>query len=1568
MRFVDDGAGGLVPTGGYHGSLVADPSDLSFDFFAKSGRRYHYEATGTPRWILSFVEDPDGNRVDLFYESSQGEPLLVAVRDGAGRTLAFDYEQRTFLLASELELWTGQVLTRVEGPGGVAVSFGYDAAGHLVEARREADARVELYGYSTVADPLVPLRTVLASVTDGLDGGVTTYDYTSGRIGIQGVIEVPRVLAEKVTRPEGGETTFSYDLAGLLDRTGAELVHSVTDARGEQTTYALDTYGAPLRIVDPLGRETRMTWSADDRLMTSRTDANGHTTSYVYDEDGNPLSEEIDVVDVDGVLHTLRRESTVVPPESFDPPFIKDRPATTTDRNGHTTTFSYDPRGHLIESTIQVAGGPVTTRHTYLGNGDRASTSDPEGRTTFFAYDARGYLVTATDALGGETTMEWDDRGLPVARTDALGRTVTFEHDRLGRQVAAHRPLGATETVLFDDGANRTTRTDAAGRVRVEERDLEDRVVREVDPAGAERLFDYDPAGNKTLETSWFDLDTPRQDTTYEYDAAGRLAARTEPLGRRTTYELDAVGNVVRQALDDATDPEFEPRVTEADYDALDRRIRETRYLGGEPVTVESLLDGEGNLLRRTDPLGRETVHAYDALNRRVETDEPEGKVTRFSYDRQGNLTQEVRENTPDNQVRTFAYDALDRVVRRTDATGATTLLEYDAVGNLVREIDPLLNVTSHSFDALDRRIRTTRHLTRITEPARTAVTEWEHDLAGNVVAEHWANGNDVTHTYDALDRMLTTTDSLGALETFTYDARGNRLTEIDGNGNVTSNGWDALDRLVREERPEDLQLVHAYDAAGNRTETTDARGHTTRFRFDSLDRQVEETSAAPFEYTREVAYDLVGNKLSETDRRGLTTTYGYDDLDRLVTLTDPAPFSTTVSYTWDRVGNKASETDRRGITTLFEYDRENRLVRTERAGVVLSQTVWDAAGNKRFEHDANDDVTGYEYDERNLLIAIDRPEASITRYTLDDMGDRVEETDPEGRVTTRVYDVRRRLVEETDAASETTTFEHDGNGNITARVRPLLGRWEMDYDAADRLTAVRDPLGDETVYGYDANDNRTSIEDAEGNITTWDFDELDRRVRMEYADGAFETYDYDPEGNLVSRTDPNGRTVTTAWDELGRKSSESYPLPSPPAGDDLLSISWSYDEEGHPLTIDEVYSGPSGTRTSRRTWDDLDRLASATDPAGRTIAYQYDANGNRTRLTDPDGKVTHYAFDGLNRPTSVAISGAGVTEYGYFKDSRLKRVDFPNGTRADYTYDAVGRVASIANTFGAATVSRYDYEYDANGNRTVQIEENGGAAETTTYGYDDADRLTEVVYPDRTVTYDYDGVGNRTGEQAADPGGTPLVDRTLAYNTRNQLTTVTDHLDPAASATYSWDPNGNQTAKTVATTTTTFTFDLRDRLVQVTQGASLLGRYAYDFQDLRTYKETPTDTLGYVYDDQSVLLQTDAATGTTVAKYDYGPDRLLSLDGATHGRQYYLHDALGSVVDLTHPDGTLAARYQWDAWGNPRSTSGASENPFGFTGHERDDGTGLYYAKARFYDAELGRFLSEDPLDGWHS
>ena len=138
-------------------------------------------------------------------------------------------------------------------------------------------------------------------------------------------------------------------------------------------------------------------------------------------------------------------------------------------------------------------------------------------------------------------------------------------------------------------------------------------------------------------------------------------------------------------------------------------------------------------------------------------------------------------------------------------------------------------------------------------------------------------------------------------------------------------------------------------------------------------------------------------------------------------------------------------------------------------------------------------------------------------------------------------------------------------------------------------------------------------------------------------------------------------------------------------------------------------------------------------------------------------------------------------------------------------------------------------------------------------------DRLETVTYPDNITTYTYDAAYNRDSETVTSVDGlTTIKDLDHIYNARNQLTEINDLLDAAQNVTYSFDGNGNQTQKTQNTMTTDFVYD---------------------------------------------------ASNSTLAKYDYGPNRLLSLNHVAEGLQFYLTDALNSVTNLTRADGEK----KWD-------------------------------------------------------
>jgi len=1572
MRFVDDGSGGLRPLRGYHGSLVANRDDGSFDFFGKSGVRYHYANLGAAQWRLDFVSDPNGNTVDLTYDTSAGRPRVSSVKDSAGRAIAFRWENRIFAFSS------GDVLTSVEGPDGLSVVFEYDGYGNLTRASQEPTGpqgavREEIYQYAVGLSRSLEERHLLTSVTNTLNGATTEYQYKKAAIGVGPAIRMETYYVDRMREPAGGETSFQIDLAGLESRGPPEMTSVVIDPRGKSTIYTLNQYGSPLRIADPVGNATSMTWSLTDVFMESRTDGNGVTTLFQYDEHGNVIAERVRVQDFDGQLHDYSIETVYWAPTGFTPPHIKDRVRLRKDRSGKITEYRYDPRGNLVEERITVesvdsGSSLVVTRHVYDGRGDRRATIDPRNFATSFQYDAFGNLRSVKDALGKETVTEWTERSLPQLRRDALGRFTRYEHDRLGRPTKTVHPVAdspAEDRVVYDDRGNTQSQIDAEGRTTRTFYDLEGRVLRVENAEGGAMENGYDPAGNKIRQSNWFDTTSPRFDATFIYDDASRLSRKVEPLGKITDFAYDGASSVKRETLLDVSDPAFEPRVNEYDYDGLNRRIRIRRDLGPRKPEVAIRYDGNGNKVFERDPLGQEVFYRYDALNRQIEASEPEWKpgqrkITRALYDGNGNRIEERRLNEFVPQTRQFRYDELNRLKERQDARVAVTYFDYDAVGNLIREIDPRVTVRLHTYDVRNRRRTTTVRL----DQAAQVVTSFRYDRVGNLLEERQPNGNVVRHAYDRLNRLVSSEDSLGPLGRYEYDARGNRTLDVDANGNRAENFYDALNRLERQELPESKTRRFGYDVAGNRTSETNPRGFKTEMAYDRLDRLVKTTDTAPFLFTVERAYDDAGNKIEERDRRGNATFFVYDALNRLTKITDPAPLGFVQEFAYDAVGNQVRATVRRGIVTETRYDAENHVLSVRRDGLLLQINEYDANGNRLFETDARGTVTGFEYDGRNLLIAENRVLAAITRYKLDLMGDRVEERDPEGRVTVRTFDLRRRVETETNGDGETTEYGYDGNGNRTRRKMPEGNAWTFGYDGANRLTSVTDPLSNLTQYVYDGNDNRTRVEDASSHVTGFEYDEIDRLSAMVYADLAREEYEYDENGNRIRILDARSQAVAFEYDELNRETIRRYENHAEPTGDDIQSLATTYDPNGNPLSITETYDGPTGVRVTSNIYDNFDRLLTVTDPWAKAIRYTYDANGNRTELQDPDGKITRYTFDVLNRSETVTPSGVGVTQYTYFRNSLLRSVTYPNGSSARYAYDLANRIRTIDNLQNSAPVSRFEYQYDDNGNRTSQVETRGGSSETTTYVYDDDDRMEEVAYPESTTSYSYDSVGNRLTEQARDTAGTLITDREFDYDERNQLRTITDHLNAAESVDYDFDANGNQTAKTKGGVATAFAYDVRDNLRTLTQGGSILGRYQYDSSGLRVVKEIPgVSALRYVYDDDSVLLQTDAA-GATVAKYDYGPDRLLSMGHAVEGRQFYLFDGLGSVSDLMRPDGAIQAAYKYDAWGESRGGIGGSANPFGFTGHERDE-TGLYYFKARFYDPDVGRFLSEDPADG---
>jgi RHS repeat-associated protein len=234
----------------------------------------------------------------------------------------------------------------------------------------------------------------------------------------------------------------------------------------------------------------------------------------------------------------------------------------------------------------------------------------------------------------------------------------------------------------------------------------------------------------------------------------------------------------------------------------------------------------------------------------------------------------------------------------------------------------------------------------------------------------------------------------------------------------------------------------------------------------------------------------------------------------------------------------------------------------------------------------------------------------------------------------------------------------------------------------------------------------------------------------------------------------------------------------------------------------------------------------------------------------------------------------------------------------------------------------------------------------STAYSYDAAGRLTGMKYSKgsqvlRDLTYGYDEINRRTsysGNTAPAPRDTATDDATV--NALNQYTTRNGK-------SVSHDDNANQTINNAV-------WDARDRLVSLS-GPNFTASFTYDAMGRRTSKKVNGQTKTYLYDGSDLISETGA-------DYTFGPGIDQPLERKSGQNEYYLSDALGSVIGLADGTGVIKTSYNYSPFGKKQTTGVTSSNPFAFTGRE-DDGTGYYYYRARYYSPDQKRFIAEDPL-----
>jgi RHS repeat-associated protein len=216
-------------------------------------------------------------------------------------------------------------------------------------------------------------------------------------------------------------------------------------------------------------------------------------------------------------------------------------------------------------------------------------------------------------------------------------------------------------------------------------------------------------------------------------------------------------------------------------------------------------------------------------------------------------------------------------------------------------------------------------------------------------------------------------------------------------------------------------------------------------------------------------------------------------------------------------------------------------------------------------------------------------------------------------------------------------------------------------------------------------------------------------------------------------------------------------------------------------------------------------------------------------------------------------------------------------------------------------------------------------------------------------LTYDYDPAGNRTGV-----GGS--FARTLLPAPVDSATYDAANRQLVFGATrLTFDANGSLLTMTEPAGVTSFTWDARNRLQAATTPFSS-ATFVYDPRGRRSTRAVDGVTTRYLYDGiDAVEDQTDTTS------HAYLRSSLIDEPLARAGSEFYLQDALGSVIGLTGSTGTVMTSYTYEPFGVTARADAPTSNPFAYTGREVD-ADGLYYYRARYYHPGLARFLSEDP------
>ncbi|ACM22016.1 RHS repeat protein [Geotalea daltonii FRC-32] len=1050
-------------------------------------------------------------------------------------------------------------------------------------------------------------------------------------------------------------------------------------------------------------------------------------------------------------------------------------------------------------------------------------------------------------------------------------------------------------------------------------------------PVGETGILTTNPDGTHTY--------TEKDGSAETYDINGRLTTMTDIKGNSLVLSYEAATKAPLWGLLPWNVLQTDPLVVAYDYRLSTVEEHDTT---GTPTGrwVHFSYDAQtGRLTQITDSLSRTITYDHDSIGNLKSVSSPQfNSLYGYTDTNDKHLLTTIDEG---EGMYVNSYDSQGKVIKQTHGTGTIDISyiiprQKTTVTTTIKDgTGTLLNTQNRvvTFDQSGQVAKVTDTFgneTRYTRNSQTWVTreeKWEN--TGTVASPNLVLKYAADYTYDAVGNLLTRTDAQGtAIEkttTYTYHPIfGNVLTE-----KVKSVVNPAQDRVTTND----------YDTKGNLLSTTE-----TGLLGDGT----------PYSYITSYEYDSQSRlkKIDgpRTDVQDVTT-FTYDASGNMLTKTEPVVGTTYDNY--DGLGNPGTITDSNGNATLYTYDAVGRVLTVKAPGDTAATQIGYTTGScsscggvaNRIDHMIfpEGNRLDFLYDTNGKLSKISDGLGNSLNYSYDSEGNKLKEEikDPTGvlqKTLSYQYDALNRLKQVKNPDATYTEYGYDSLGNVTSSKDPKGSTITSQYDALRRVTATIQPGTITTGFSYNTNNNLATVTDGNNNSTVYKYDDKGRVYQAISPDTGTTTYTYDPAGNLKTKTDAKGITITYTYDAANRLITTTFPT-------DSANI-YNYDTCPNGKGWLCAVTDQSGTTSYEYTKKgQVAKETRTIDSIAYTTQYTYDMNGNTKTITYPSSRVITYNYTN-DRVTSVTGTLGGITttlagSITYKPFGGLTTLTYGNGLARTIAYDNQYRPASIVT----GTVQNLTYGYDANGNITA-ITNNLDNTKNKTYTYDNLDRLGSGSGPWGTISWLYDGVGNRTSQ--TDSSGTS----SYSYQPgTNKLTSVSG----PSPASFSYDANGNTTNEN----SKTYTYSQNQRLIQAT--AEQTGSYSYNANGQRAKKVVNGITTYFIFDQQGQLIA-ESATDGTQADYIYLSNQPLAKIDAT-GISYIHTDHLGTPTFMT--DGTGAKAWEVEArpFGDNATITGLASLNFRFPGQYADGETGNNYNYFRDYNPAIGRYIQKDPI-----